>query len=95
MPQRPQVEIWISNITDEKDSYGHWQYYAFQSVCTMLASSLARLIWYQFGPNATFIVIGAASVLILFYFVISTSKKKVVFTLKLCLLVYKTQRKLS
>jgi hypothetical protein len=48
----------------------------------MLASSLARLIWYQFGPNATFIVIGAASVLILFYFVISTSKKKVVFTLK-------------
>jgi len=33
-----------------------------------LASSLAGLIWYQFGASATFIITGVATLLIIFYF---------------------------
>jgi MFS family permease len=70
-------KAWISNITDKKDiATAIGTYSAFQSVCTMLASSLAGLIWYQFGSDTTFIVTGAASVLILFYFVFVTNEKK-------------------
>lgn len=69
-------KAWISNITDKNDiATAIGTYSAFQSVCTMLASSLAGLIWYQFGSNATFIVTGTASVLILLYFVFMTNEK--------------------
>lgn len=70
-------KAWISNITDRKDTAtAIGTYAAFQSVCSMLASSLAGLIWYQFGSNVTFIVTGTASILILFYFIFMTSDKK-------------------
>ena len=69
-------KAWISNITDKNDiATAIGTYSAFQSVCTMLASSLAGLIWFQFGSNATFIVTGVASVLILLYFVLFTKEK--------------------
>jgi hypothetical protein len=42
-------------------------YSAFQ-LFTMLASSLAGLIWYQFGADVTFIVTAFASILIGLYF---------------------------
>jgi hypothetical protein len=83
MPQRPQVSTWISNMEKETSLRPLAPHLCF-SKCLhhMLASSLARLIWYQFRPNATFMWLGSKC-LILFYFVISTSKKKqVVFTLK-------------
>lgn len=64
------AKAWISNITDKKDTATAIGTYAgFQSVFTMLASSLAGLIWYQFGANETFIVTGTVTILILFYFV--------------------------
>ncbi|MFQ3173401.1 MAG: MFS family permease [Flavobacterium sp.] len=70
-------KAWISNITEKKDTAtAIGTYSAFQSVCTMLASSMAGLIWYQFGSTATFIVTGTASVLILFYFANMTHEKK-------------------
>lgn len=69
-------KAWISNITDKNDiATAIGTYSAFQSVCAMLASSLAGLIWYQFGSDATFIVTGTASVLILLYFVFMTNEK--------------------
>lgn len=69
-------KAWISNITDKNDiATAIGTYSAFQSVCAMLASSLAGLIWFQFGSNATFIVTGVASVLILLYFVLFTKEK--------------------
>jgi len=62
-------KAWISNITLKKDTAtGIGTYSAFQSICSMLASSLAGLIWYQFGASATFIITGITTLLIIFYF---------------------------
>lgn len=64
------AKAWISNITDKKDTAtAIGTYSGFQSICAMLASSLAGLIWYRFGAGETFLVTGIATILILFYFV--------------------------
>ena len=65
-------KAWISNITDKKDTAtAIGTYSGFQSICTMLASSLAGLIWYQFGAGATFIVTGVVTLLVILYFIFS------------------------
>lgn len=62
-------KAWISNITDKADTAtAIGAYTGFQSLCTMLASSLAGLIWYQFSPSATFLVTGTATVFVILYF---------------------------
>lgn len=62
-------KAWISNITDKKDTATAIGTFAgFQSICTMLASSLAGLIWYQFGAIATFMITAIATLLIILYF---------------------------
>tara|TARA_R110002012_G_scaffold62974_1_gene165725 strand:+ start:26121 stop:27293 length:1173 start_codon:yes stop_codon:yes gene_type:complete len=62
-------KAWISNITSPKDTAtAIGTYSGFQSICAMLASSLAGLIWYQFGPSVTFLVTGVAATCILGYF---------------------------
>lgn len=62
-------KAWISNISDKKETAtAIGTYSGFQSICTMLASSLAGLIWYQFGANATFIITGIVTCFIIFYF---------------------------
>ena len=62
-------KAWISNITDQKDTAtAIGTYSGFQSICTMLASSLAGLIWYQFGASTTFTITGVATLLIILYF---------------------------
>lgn len=70
-------KAWISNISEQKDiATAIGTYSALQSICTMLASSLAGLIWYQFGANATFFLTALASILILFYFVLMTKESE-------------------
>lgn len=65
-------KAWISNITDKNDTAtAIGTYTAFQSIFTMLASSLAGFIWYQFGAGATFLVTGIATVLVILYFTFS------------------------
>ncbi len=50
-------KAWISNISDKKDTAtAIGTYSAFQSICTMLASSLAGLVWYKYGSNIIFIL---------------------------------------
>lgn len=62
-------KAWISNITDSKDTAtAIGTYTGFQSICTMIASSMAGLIWYQFGASATFMVTGIATLFIVLYF---------------------------
>ena len=69
-------KAWISNITDKKDTAtAIGTYSAFQSIFTMLASSMAGLIWYQFGASITFIVTGISSIFIFFYFMLVTKEK--------------------
>ncbi len=65
------AKAWISNITERKDTATAIGTYAgFQSIFTMIASSLAGLIWYQFGAAATFIVTAIATILVILYFLI-------------------------
>ena len=62
-------KAWITTISDRKDTAtAIGTYSGFQSICTMLASTLAGVIWYQFGANATFMVTGIATLGIIVYF---------------------------
>jgi MFS family permease len=62
-------KAWISNISDKKDTAtAIGTYSAFQSICALLASSFAGLLWYQFGANATFLITGITTFLIIIYF---------------------------
>jgi len=61
-------KAWISNITGNKEvATAIGTYSAFQSICTMLASALAGVIWYRFGAGATFITTGIAAAIVAIY----------------------------
>jgi MFS family permease len=63
-------KAWISNLIDKKDvATAIGTYTGFQSICAMVASSTAGIIWFQFGASATFLVTGIATVVILLYFI--------------------------
>ncbi len=62
-------KAWISNITDKKDTAtAIGTYSGFQSICALMASLFAGLIWYQFGAFYTFLITGIVTVVIIFYF---------------------------
>lgn len=64
-------KAWVSNVTDKKDTATAIGTFAgFQSICTMLASTMAGLIWFQFGASATFFVTGIATVTVILYLLI-------------------------
>ena len=64
-------KAWISNISERKDTAtAIGMYSGFQSLCTMAASSMAGVIWFQFGAGATFLLTGVATVLIIIYFLL-------------------------
>lgn len=71
------AKAWISNISKKEDtatSIG--TYSAYQSICTMLASSLAGLIWYTAGSSVTFLVTGITTIVVIIYFLFLTSNPK-------------------
>jgi MFS family permease len=71
------AKAWISNISAKEDTAtAIGTYTAFQSICTMLASSLAGFIWYRFGSNATFLLSGAVVFLVVLYIVFFTVEKR-------------------
>lgn len=62
-------KAWISNITDKKDTATAIGTYAgFQSICAMLASTIAGILWYNLGEAATFFVTGIVTLLVVAYF---------------------------
>jgi len=64
-------KAWISNVSDKKDTAtAIGTYSAFQSICTMLASSIAGLIWYNFGAKFTFLVTAMATFFVILYFLL-------------------------
>ncbi len=69
-------KAWISNITSKKDTATAIGTYAgFQSIFTMLASSFAGLIWYQFGANTSFFVTSFATGIVVIYFMFLKENK--------------------
>ena len=70
------AKAWISNITAKEDTAtAIGTYSGFQSICTMIASSMAGFIWYQFGAKYTFIVTAVATIVVLFYFLVFVKVK--------------------
>jgi MFS family permease len=61
-------KAWITNISDKADTAtAIGTYTAFQSICTLIASSLAGLIWLKFGAAATFAISAAVTLLVAGY----------------------------
>lgn len=64
-------KAWISNITHKKDTAtAIGTYSSFQSICTMIASSLTGFIWFQFGASAAFISTAIVTVMVIIYFLV-------------------------
>lgn len=61
-------KAWISNITDKKDTATAIGTLAgFQSICTMIASSVAGLLWFNFGSTVTFIITAIMTCVVIVY----------------------------
>ena len=59
------AKAWISNICErEKTATAIGTYTAFQSVATLLASSMAGLIWYTAGASYAFMLSALAAVVV-------------------------------
>ena len=62
-------KAWISNITNKKDTAtAIGTFSGLQSICTMLASSLTGLIWFQFGATTAFILTASVTLIVFAYF---------------------------
>ncbi len=62
------AKAWITNVCEKnKTATAIGTYTAFQSIATMLASSLAGWIWYSFGSSVTFGISAAITVLVAVY----------------------------
>jgi len=61
-------KAWISNISDPKDTAtAIGTYSALQSICTLVASSLAGVIWYTLGAKTLFIMSGVMTLVVMIY----------------------------
>jgi MFS family permease len=70
------AKAWISNISAKEDTAtAIGTYAAFQSVCTMIASSFAGFIWYKFGSNATFLLSAIIILFVVIYFAFFVKEK--------------------
>ncbi|MEO6135938.1 MAG: MFS transporter [Ginsengibacter sp.] len=71
-------KAWISNITDKKDTAtAIGTFSGLQSICTMLASSLAGLIWFNFGSTTTFLITAIATIFVVLY-ILTIPKPKII-----------------
>ncbi len=69
-------KAWISTITDKKDTAtAIGTYSGLQSICTMLASSLIGIIWFQFGAPTALLITAIATIFVVLYFFTITKPK--------------------
>lgn len=62
------AKAWITNITDKKDTAtGIGTFTAFQSICTMIASSLTGLVWFNFGSMVAFMATAVVTLVVIVY----------------------------
>lgn len=61
-------KAWITNISDKADTAtAIGTYTAFQSICTLMASATAGLVWQKFGAPATFAASAVITLLVAGY----------------------------
>ncbi|MDB5274589.1 MAG: transporter [Chitinophagaceae bacterium] len=62
------AKAWISNISERKDTAtAIGTFTAFQSIFTLLASSIAGIMWYSFGSTTVFITTSIIIVFVVLY----------------------------
>lgn len=65
------AKAWISNISDKSETATAIGFFnSFSSIFTLLASSFAGLIWFEFGPAVTFIISGIGVGILVLYFLL-------------------------
>lgn len=63
------AKAWISNITDKKDTAtAIGTFTSFQSICTMLASSITGIVWFKFGATIAFVSTSIVTSIVILYF---------------------------
>ncbi len=66
------AKAWITNLSDKRDTAtAVGMFSSFQSICTMLASSLAGMVWFAFGAQVTFLLSAAITVAVVVYFALA------------------------
>ena len=61
-------KAWISNIVDKSETAtAIGNYTGFQSICTLIASSVCGLLWYNFGSLMTFLVTAGVAIIVVIY----------------------------
>lgn len=69
-------KAWISNICNKEDTgTAIGTYSALQSIFSLLASTIAGLIWFEFEASTTFWVTGCGTLAVIMYFLIQRVKK--------------------
>jgi len=62
-------KAWISNVAQKEDTATAIGFFTgFQSICTLLASSLTGIIWFRFGATIAFVVTASASLFVALFF---------------------------
>ena len=69
------TKAWITNIAHDKNTATAVGFYtSCQSICTLLASSVAGFLWDGFGSFYTFLITALIAVFVMFYFLLSFKK---------------------
>lgn len=72
-------KAWITNICAKKDTAtAIGTFTAFQSICTMIASSLAGLLWFTYGAVWLFLVSAVATIMAAFYILFRMKSTKAI-----------------
>ena len=62
-------KAWISNISEKKDTAtAIGTFTGLQSICTMLASSMAGLLWFKYGASVALSVTAIMTIFVIVYF---------------------------
>lgn len=73
------AKAWISNISDKSETATAIGFFnSFSSVCTLLASILAGLLWVEFSPKVTFMVSGIGVGLVVLYLLFFVKERKTI-----------------
>ena len=69
------TKAWITNIAHDKNTATAVGFYtSCQSICTLLASSVAGFLWDGFGSFYTFLITALIAVIVMFYFLLRFNK---------------------
>ena len=61
-------KAWISNMVSKDDTAtAIGTYTGFQSICSLLASTICGLLWYNFGAKITFLTTAGVALIVIIY----------------------------